>query len=198
MRRSLLEAFAAAVAAGDDDVSEAAALALHAGDEPALIALATSEKGDMRWWAVRALAHVGGAEAVPVVAGCLDAADPALRAAAALALGQIGAREPDAVAAALPALTAHLEDEDGFVRRAAVDGLALCGAAALPALADVLFNGVHEGARTRAASALRAMRSEMAAPLLFRFLNDRNHLVHTYCYEALDDLGLLENMILMP
>ena len=106
--------------------------------------------------------------------------------------------QPEAVAAVLPLLAPHLADDDGFVRKAAVDGFSLCGPAALPALADVLMHSEHEGARTRAACALRALRNESAAPLLFRFLNDHNHLVHNYCYEALDDLGLLENVLLMP
>ncbi len=197
-RTLMLEEFLAAVKAGDDTKSEAAALALGPVDERALIDYARGGDADLRWWSVRALAHVGGPDAAPVIGEALADADPALRAAAALALGHLGARNPDAVAAELPALARHLADDDGFVRRAAVDGLALCGEVALPVLGDVLQNGTHEGARTRAASALRAIHSEAAVPLLFRFLNDHNHLVHTYCYEALDDMGLLENMLLMP
>lgn len=195
---SPFEEFLIAVAAGDDVRSEAAALALGPDDEGALIELAQIEFGDMHWWAVRALAEVGGADAAPVIAAALGDHDPALRAAAALALGHLGARQPAAVAAVLPLLAEHLADDDGFVRKAAVDGFALCGVAALPALAAVLQNSAHEGARTRAAVALRALRSTEAAPLLFHFLNDHNHLVHTYCYEALDDLGLLENVLLAP
>lgn len=192
------DAFLAAVQTGDDAQSEAAALALGAADEAALIILAQHESGDLRWWAVRALAHAGTADAGPVVAAALAAEDPALRAAAALALGYLGARNPEDVAPQLTILANHLADDDGFVRRAAVDGLALCGPVALPALADVLFHSDHEGARTRASAALRALRSPEAAPLLFHFLNDHNHLVRTYCYEALDDLGLLEDVLLMP
>lgn len=194
----MLESFLAAVEARDDAQSEAAALALGPADESALIVYARGGDAELRWWSVRALAHVGGPEAAPVVCEALDSSDPALRAAAALALGHMGARNPDAVTAQLPALARHLADDDGFVRRAAVDGLALCGVAALPVIADVLINGTHEGARTRAASALRAIHSEAAVPLLFRFLNDHNHLVHTYCYEALDDMGMLEYMLLVP
>jgi HEAT repeat protein len=197
-RTPQFETFLRAVAAGDDQRSEAAVLELGRADEAALIELAQLDFGDARWWAVRALAEVGGTGAAPVVAAALTDNDPALRAAAALALGHLGAREPDAVAAVLPLLAVHLADDDGFVRKAAMDGFALCGPAALPALADVLYNSAHEGARTRAAGALRAVHSMEAAPLLFHFLNDHNHLVHTYCYEALDDLGLLENMLLMP
>lgn len=192
------ENFLAAVQTGDDAQSEAAALALDADDQAALITFAQHESGDLRWWAVRALAHAGGADAAPVIAAALDAEDPALRAAAALALGHLGARNPKYVASQLTALANHLADADGFVRRAVVDGLALCGPIALPALADVLFRSDNEGARTRAAGALRALRSAEAAPLLFHFLNDHNHLVHTYCYEALDDLGLLEYRLLIP
>jgi HEAT repeat protein len=58
--------------------------------------------------------------------------------------------------------------------------------------------GTHEGARTRAAYALRKIASPAAAASLFRCLNDPNYMVHTYAYEGLDELGLLDNLLLVP
>lgn len=198
MSATRCDAFLHAIEAGDDAATEAAALALAPADEAVLLELAADADGERRWWAVRALAACGGADALPAVAAALSSDDPAQRAAAALALGHLGKRLPDAVETQLPALARLLEDPDGFVRQAAVDGFALCGDAAVPTLAAVLFHSEHQGARTRAASALRQIRTLKAAPVLYRVLNDPNPLVHTYAFEALDDMGLLENLLLRP
>ena len=187
-----------AVDAGDDERAEALVAALLPDHEGALLALAASSDADRRWWAVRALAAVGGAGAVPALVTALASADEETRAAAALALGHLHARHPQAVQPALDSLAHLLADNDGFVRKAAVDGLSLCGDDAVPVLARVLTGSDHEGARTRAAAALRNIRSMKAAAVLYRCLNDHNHLVHTYAYEGLDDMGLLENMLLWP
>jgi HEAT repeat protein len=96
----------------------------------------------------------------------------------------------------LARLAVQLADDDGAVRQAAADALAQCGDDALPALASILQTP-HEGARTRAAYALRKIASRQAAPILFRLLNDANYMVHTYAYEALDEMGLLENLLVM-
>jgi HEAT repeat protein len=83
------------------------------------------------------------------------------------------------------------------VRQAAADALALCGDDAVTTLATVLA-GEEQGARTRAAYALRKIASLAAAAILFRCLNDANYMVHTYAYEGLDELGLLDNLLLIP
>lgn len=188
----------AAVDAGDDARAEALVTSLSPADAGALAALAGPPDGDRRWWAVRALAELGGDAAVPVLLAALGSGDAGTRAAAALALGHLHARRPAAVLSALDRLAQALADDDGFVRQAAVDGLALCGDDAVPPLARVIFDSTHEGARTRAASALRNIRTQKAARVLYRCLNDHNHLVHTYAYEGLDEMGLLENMLLWP
>lgn len=199
MSDSAWETFAACVDAGDDAATEAAVAALSAQHEAALLHWCQAgSPPDRRWWAVRALAAVGGDAAPAVVAQAFAAPDPSLRAAAALALGHLAARAPRAVEEKLPALARLLEDDDGFVRQAAVDGFALAGDLSLPTLAVLLLQDGHEAARTRAASALRRVRSLKAAPLLFRCLNDHNHLVHSYCHEALDEMGLLDNLLLLP
>jgi len=192
--------FTSAIAAGDDARSETAALRLHPAHQGELLALMEAG-GEQRWWAVRTLAAVGDATAMPAVAAALDDADNMTRAAAALALGHLASRFPDESAPFLPALGARFADDDGFVRQQAVEGMALAGPTALPLLESLITptNGDppnDEVVRVRAAATLRLMRDKRCAGLLFRLLNDSNHLVHTYAYEALEDLGLLDNLLL--
>lgn len=192
---SLFDQFLTAISADVDEVTELLATQLDATCEADLIDLAQSGDPDQRWWSVRSLACVGGSAAIPVLVDAAAAEESALRAAACLALGTLAARVGAAADAALPALAAHLADADGFVRQTAADGLVLCADAALPALAEVLA-GSHQGARSRAAGALRKIASMKAAGLMYRYLNDANYLVHTYAYEGLDEMGLLENILL--
>ncbi len=197
MEEIRVDALLAAVAAGDDDRADLLARALAPADAPALAALCSDDDAELRWWAVRGLAVCGDGGCTPVLAAALEDADAGVRAAAVLALVELhttGRAEP---AESMAVLAARLSDEDGFVRQTATDGLARCGVAALPALAEVLA-GEHDGARTRAAAALRKIGQLQAAPLLFRYLNDANYMVQMYCYEALEEMGLLETMLLKP
>ena len=194
--------FLTAVDAQDDDVTEAIALTLRAQDEPALISL-LSQDGDeerdpeRRWWSIRALALCGGPAAVPTLAAVLEDGDGSLRAAAAMALASVHERHPAAVAPTLGQVAQLLNDEDGAVRQVATDSLARCGDDAIDALAAVL-EGNRQSARTRAMAALRKIATVPAARLMFQYLNDDNYLVHTYAYEGLDEMGLLENVLLLP
>jgi HEAT repeat protein len=190
--------FVRAIDSGVDEEAEAAVFRLGRGDEATLCAMALGESGDRRWWAVRALAEQGGVACGPALVSALASEDSNLRATAALAVGHVGRREPAAVEPVLPALALLLEDPDGFTRQAAVDGFSLSGEVALPTLTQVLMESEHQGARTRAASALRNLHTMKAAPVLFRCLNDENAMVRTYAYEALDELGLLENLLFLP
>lgn len=185
---------ARALQQGDDDAAEQATHALTAAAEPALLAWLESADTERHWWAVRALAHCGGPAAAPALAQTLAVDDPALRSVAAYALGHLHERVPDSVRSLLPQLAHLLADSDGGVRQTAADALSLCGDDAVPVLATVL-QGEHEGARTRAAASLRKIASTKAAGVLFRCLNDPNYMVHTYAYETLDEMGLLENML---
>lgn len=190
-----LARFIAAIHAREDQATERAALTLTPQDEAALIAL-SRKGGEAQWWAIRALARVGSAASASTLATALHDADAATRAAAALALGHLGSRAPEAVTPWLGDLAALFGDADGFVRQQAVEGIALCGAVTVPTLDAILRESPSQPARVRAAAALRAMHTLAAAPVLFRILNDANHLVHTFAYEALDDLGLLDNLLL--
>jgi len=194
--------FLTAIDAQDDDATEALALTLRAQDEPALIALLNKdgdEDGDPEryWWAVRALALCGGPDAVPALAAALEDEDETVRAAAAMALARVHERHPAAVAPTLDRVARLLDDDNGAVRQVATDSLARCGDDAIHVLAAVLA-GDRQGARTRAMAALRKIATFPAAKLMFQYLNDDNYLVHTYAHEGLDEMGLLENVLLLP
>jgi HEAT repeat protein len=193
-----LERLLAAIAAGDDDTAEQQALLLTVDDESALVALASAADVDERWWAVRGLAVCGGEAAVPALAAVLRDSDSGVRAAAALAAHHVYLRNPTAAQPLLALVAGLLADDDGMVRHVAADALAQSGDDAVPALGEVLRTSPHEGARTRAAAALRKIATLRAAALLYPLLNDPNPLVRMYAYEGLDEMGLLENILLVP
>lgn len=184
-----------AIALDDDAAAEAVISALGPEDEADLLALAGDADPDRRWWGLRGLAAVGGADAVPILAAALSAAEEGERAVAALGLGHLHARAAEAVTGVLPVLVQRLTDPAGLVRQAAADGLALCGEDAVPVLVAAL-ESEHEGVRVRAATALRKLQSMRAAGALYQHLNDPNHLVRLYAYETLDAMGLLTNILL--
>jgi HEAT repeat protein len=172
---------------------------------PALRPLLADAEPDRRWWAVRALAAIGGEEAGVLLMSHLSDSDEATRCAAALGLGQLRAT------AAIPALAAQLGDANGWVRDTAADALAMIGEPALLALVATLNDG-PDGTRVRAAGALRKIVGAAALTdrqtgegesqfwpaigALFTALNDPNRLVRHNAYEALDRLGLLETVII--
>lgn len=193
-----MQEFLAAVACGDDEEAERCALQLTAADEPALLDMARSDDVDVRWWGVRALALAGSEASVSILCDRLQDGDGGVRAAAALALGYLYVRVPNAVTPSLDQVAALLSDNEGIVRQAAADCLALCGDGAVGALGRVLQNSTHQGARTRAASALRKIATMKSAAILYPLLNDNNHLVRMYAYEGLDEMGLLETVLMVP
>ncbi|GIV80524.1 MAG: hypothetical protein KatS3mg050_4918 [Litorilinea sp.] len=196
-RESVASQFWQAVSEGDDSRAEALVAQLGAEDVPSLTEQLRSTQPDIRWWAARALAQVGDARAVSGLAGALADPEAAVRAVAVRALAQLSSRCPDPVRTCLPAMAALLRDPDGLVRQAAADALALCGEDAVPLLAEILARG-SAPERSRAAYALRKMACLPAAVVLYRYLDDENLLVQTHAYEGLDDLGYLENTLLLP
>lgn len=187
--------FLNAVAAGADEQTEQCALALTGEDSPALSALLVSPDVDARWWAARALAACGNVDAAAALAPLLHDAESSVRAVALLALGHLYPLHPAEVVPLLDDAAQCLMDDDGLVRQTAADALAMCGDDAVPALARILFQQSHEGARTRAASALRKLATMKAAGVLYAVLNDPNHMVRMYAYEGLDEMGLLETVL---
>jgi HEAT repeat protein len=184
----------AAIAAQDDELAEKLVQRLAVEDEPALIGMAKSDDADMRWWAVRSLALVGTADCVGCVTETLSDSNSALRAAGALAIAHLHERAPEETRGAMANLAQMLTDDDGLVRQSAADSLAMCGDDAVEALAGII-DSLHDGARARAAYSLRKICTERAAELLYPLLDDPNHLVRSYAYDGLDDMGAFENIV---
>ena len=198
MNDEMLQPLLAAIEADNDEAAEEAIMALSAQDGealPLLLELSKSPDHDRRWWAVRGFAELGEeyshrrGQVIPVLLGALSDPDDAVRCVAALALGQLKATS------AIPALTLLLADPSGWVRSAAADALAMMGEAAVPALGEALQDE-REGVRVRAAYALSKIRSVRSARWLFPALNDPNYIVHTYAYETLDAMGLLNSLLI--
>ena len=128
-------------------------------------------------------------EAAPDVPGLivsLTTGDPAVRAASARILGEIGPKAKEAV----PALTEALKDESKDVRRNAVKSLGQMGPAAadaVPAIAQTLGEASWETRRT-AATALGAIGDRRAEAPLKRARNDPNDKVRAAAKRALKQL----------
>jgi HEAT repeat protein len=184
-----------AAAVEDDARAEELLDLLTANDSPILRQMVESDDLNRRWWGIRALAHVGDETVLALVVTQIDDESPEIRAVAAMALGEIHQRSPQAVNPHLAQLIPLLEDEDALVRQAAADGLSRCGDDAVDLLAAALESTV-EGVRVRAAAALHRIGSMKVASPLYRHLEDPNPLVRHHAYETLDNLGLLENILL--
>jgi len=175
-----------ALASGEDEGREAAALALGPFGSEAIQPLADLLAGgdaDTRWWSARALAEIGGEEATPLLVATLADADPDVRACAALALGRIRAGE------AAPDLAACLADESTFVAEIVADALSLIGEPAVEALAAML-DAEDPRVRLMAVRALARIRSQQAIGPLFGVLEDSSYLVRYYAQDALEALGV--------
>jgi HEAT repeat protein len=190
-----VERFDAAAAAGDDEQAEALVDLLATDDLPALRHMLASGNADRCWWAIRGLAQVGDADSVPLVVAQLRHADPPVRAAAAMALGEIYLRLAQAVRPYLAQLAQLLADRDALVSQTASDTLARCGEDAIDVLAEALRSD-SDHVRVRAAAALHRVGTKKAAIPLYHHLEDPNPLVRHHAYEALNDLGLLNNLLL--
>jgi HEAT repeat protein len=208
MNDDLVQALIEAVVAGDDEAAERAcrACAGRADLVPALRPLLADGNADRRWWAVRALSIVGGPDAAVLAIERLDDGEEAVRCAAALVLGTLGA-EP-----AVPRLIASLGDASGWVRDSAADALALIGAPALPALVAAMDDN-RQPVRVRVSAALRKIiiaslvgltlndippTFHPALTALYRALNDPNGVVRQNAFEGLDRLGLFDQVYFSP
>lgn len=184
-----------AVDANDDDAAEAVALTLTAEHEAALLLLLQGDDPERQWWVIRALGVCGRAATIESLLPFLEEGNNELRAVALMALGKIAQRHPQEVQPFLSSLMACLADPDGLNRQIAADALVQCGNNAIPVLIEKLRYSTDQGVRSRAAYALGKIGTMEAAPALYRCLNDPNYLVHTYAHEALDKMGLLENVL---
>jgi len=194
--RAVIHSLLCAVDAKDDDSAEALVSTLTASHETALLSLLQEDDLDRQWWAVRALGACGSDAAIVPLLPLLEAEKSELRAVTLMAFGKIAQRNPLPTQPFLSHLIARLADPDGLNRQIAADALVQCGNHAIPVLTEVLRYSTDQGVRSRAAYALSKIGTTEAAPALYHCLNDANYLVHTYAYEALDKMGLLENVLL--
>lgn len=198
MTDSALQSLLLAIEADNDEAAEeiVTTLAVDANILPALLDLGTSANPDQRWWAMRALAEMAENnpdardQVTPVLLDALNDAEDSIRCVAALGLSQMQATS------AIPSLALMLADASGWVRGAAANALAQIGEPAVPALGEAMQDE-REGVRVRAAYALNRIKSIKSARWLFPALNDPNHIVHTYAYETLDEMGLLNTVLVM-
>lgn len=204
----LIQALLDAVAAGDDEQAErvARAFASQPFVLPALRPLLSDPSADRRWWAVRSLALIGGAEAERLLIERLTDEDEPTRCAAALALGELRAE------AAIPHLLAALRDASGWMRDSAADALSMIGDPALPGLVEAMGDG-RDPIRVRATRATcrivgPALKGKTlneydrkyypALTALYTALNDSNRLVRTNAFDTLNGLGLFDEVHIAP
>jgi HEAT repeat protein len=177
-----------ALASGDDDRAEQAALAVgRLGDAalPALRELLPKADLDCRWWITRALGEIHTDASISMLIDQCDESDPDVRACAIFALGTFGEQAVNAV----PALIDRLADPSVYVGGLAADALARIGSAATP----LLIRGLREGApavRGRAARALAQIADASSIPALVVALEDENPIVEYYADIALQKMGV--------
>jgi HEAT repeat protein len=153
-------------------------------------ALSTANDTNTRWWAVRALAEIGGGAAAELLARSLADVDPDVRACAALALGQIARDLPEAqMNRVLLALAGRLADGSSFVASVASDALSMVGERSVEALATALTDE-RPHARLLAVRALARIGSPKAIDPLCGLLEDPSYLVQHHAQEALEALGV--------
>ncbi len=122
------EQFLQAIAADVDEVVEDIVYRLLPKDEEWLVDLAYAGDANQRWWAVRALALCGSGVCLPTLTERLNDPDAGVRAATLLALAHLHDRlSAEVLQPAFAPMANCLADDEGYVRQAATDALALCG-----------------------------------------------------------------------
>jgi len=171
---------------GNDERAERAAWRLAGLGEAALDILRpllAAPEADARWWAVRALAEVPRESAVPLLIQALEDEDATVRQCAALSLS----RQPDE--RAIPALIEAMSSKDALLARLAANALASVGAAAVPALLEVLERG-KQPVRLEAARALAHIGDNRSIPALFKALDEDSALMDYWANEGLERMGV--------
>ena len=178
---------------GDDERAEGAVRGIPGYGEAALDALRSmlaDPDVDKRWWAVRALAEIRGGEAIPFIIQALSDDAPAVRQCAALGLSQQPNMPDGSVAeGAVPALIEAMASNDALLARLAANALTCIGAAAVPALLDLLVNA-PQPVRLEAARALALIGDTRAIPALFEALEDDSALMEYWANEGLERMGV--------
>jgi HEAT repeat protein len=160
---------------------------------PVLVELLRDRRDDwtgaeVRWRAASLLGEVGpeARTAVPALIEALQDGDPHVRTVAATSLAAVAPGDPETVTA----FTGLLHGPDRLV---AVRALARCGAAAAPAVPDVigLLQDAEPNVRWNAARTLGLIGppARAAVPALVATLKDHEAFVREHAAEALGDLG---------
>ena len=171
---------------GDDERAERAAQRLAEQGDAAIAALRpllAAPQAERRWWAIRTLAEIPGGWTVPWSLEALEDEDLAVRQCAALGLS----RQPDE--RALPALVEAMRSDDALLARLAANALEAIGAAAVPALLDVMENG-PQAVRLEAARTLAMIGDTRAIPALFNALDEDSALMEYWANEGLERMGV--------
>jgi len=171
---------------GDDQRAEAAASSVGAYGAGALSIvgpLLHSSEADFRWWAVRALAEIPAEESAPLLIQALNDPHLAVRQCAALGLS----RQPDE--RAVPALVEAMASDDALLARLAANALEAIGAAAVPALLDLLETGL-QAVRLETARTLAMIGDTRAIPALFNALDEDSALMEYWANEGLERMGV--------
>lgn len=169
---------------GGDALAEAALARAEAGWLPGLEAALAGDDPERRWWAVRALARVGGEAATGLLLSAAADRDESVRAAAMFALGERAA--PRAVVALLFALA----DPSEYLGRLASDALIHIGRPAVPGLIRALGQDAEARVRIHAARALARIGDTSAIPALFKALDDDSAMVQHWAEEGLERMGV--------
>ncbi|MBU0512238.1 MAG: HEAT repeat domain-containing protein [Chloroflexi bacterium] len=181
-----LQFLTSAITSGDYARAEAAAqgvAALGADAIPALLDLLASPDTDSRWWAVRTLAAISDPQIPSRLREALHDPDPAVRQCAALGLSQ----QPDSKS--IPDLIAALNDDDRLTARLAADALGAIGADAVPALLEIMKNGLHP-ARLEAARTLAVIGDHRSIPTLLDALDGDSALIEYWAEQGLERIGV--------
>jgi HEAT repeat protein len=171
---------------GDDKRAEGAVKGLASLGEaalPRLKALASAPDPDQRWWAVRTLAALKHPEIAFQLREALLDPDEAVRQCA--ALGLTLHPEPGVV----PALVGALQSGDQLLAYLAGNALVTTGAAAVPALMEVLQSGPAAG-RLEAARALATIADPRAIPALYQSLNEASAVLEYWANLGLERMGV--------
>lgn len=169
---------------GDETRAQTALGALTPADEPALITALTAEAPDTRWWAAVALGHLPSPASTQALIMCSLDTDLSVRAAVLYALGQQRAE------AAIRPLIFALGTTSAYLSRVATDALIHIGAAAVPALIEVLDHDAAPPVRIQAARALALLADPRAIPTLFQALDDPSPVVSHWAELGLEKMGV--------
>jgi len=180
-----LQALVLELTSGDDGRAEASIRCLADHSEPVLPAIAPlleAREPDIRWWAVRLLAEIREDETPLLLIKALQDEDSSVRQCAALAISRQGDER------AVPALIQSLSETDSLMVRLAANALVAIGAAAVPALLDLLRDGTPV-TRFEAVRALALIGDPRAYPALMGVLEEDSALMEYWANEGLERMG---------